>query len=151
MDCEKNVKNLHLWSFWAKMANFGQFLAKMGKMGIFLKKALGTFLPRLQALNNCKVSEKVMNGFQATAWRTKRTDGCKSLRSTDFVARPKTSCLAAGLSTSDHFSVFLAKKLSKLQTSIFGHFGHKLSKICQNPQKWEVFCILFCNPFIRIC
>ena len=40
---QKNAKNLHFWAFWAKMANFGQFLAKMGKTGIFFKKALGTF------------------------------------------------------------------------------------------------------------
>ena len=31
----KNAKNLHFWKFWAKMANFGQFLAKMGKTEIF--------------------------------------------------------------------------------------------------------------------
>ena len=66
----KNVKNLHFWAFWAKMTNFGQFLDKTGQTGIFFKKALGTFFSHLQALTNCKVSEKVMNGFQATAWRT---------------------------------------------------------------------------------
>ena len=37
--CEKPP----FWEFWAKMANFGQFLAKMGKTGIFFKKELGTF------------------------------------------------------------------------------------------------------------
>ena len=35
------------------MANFGQ-LAKMGKTGIFFKKALGTFLSRLQALTTLR-------------------------------------------------------------------------------------------------
>ena len=47
------------------MANFGQFLAKMGKTVIFLKKALGTFLSRLQALTNCKVSEKINERFSS--------------------------------------------------------------------------------------
>ena len=40
------------------MTNFQQFLAKMGKTGIFFKKALGTYFSQLQALTNCKVSEK---------------------------------------------------------------------------------------------
>ena len=54
----------------SQMANFGQFLAKMGKTGFFLKKAFGTFFSLLKALINCKVSEKVMNGFQETALLT---------------------------------------------------------------------------------
>ena len=41
---EKNAKNLHFWSFLAKMANFGHISAKMRE------KAIGPFLPRLQAL-----------------------------------------------------------------------------------------------------
>ena len=36
----KNAKKLQFWAFWAKMANFGQFLAKIGKTGIFSKKRL---------------------------------------------------------------------------------------------------------------
>ena len=57
-------------------ANFGQFLAKMGKTEFF-QKALGTFLSRLQALTNCKVSEKVMNGFEKLrhGQTNGRTDG----------------------------------------------------------------------------
>ena len=39
----KNAKNLHFWAFWAKMANFGQFLAKMGKTEIFSKKRFEHF------------------------------------------------------------------------------------------------------------
>ena len=62
-------------TFLAKKANFKRFLAKMGEMGIFLKKALGTFLSRLQALTNCKVSEKSNERFLRTALRTdERTD-----------------------------------------------------------------------------
>ena len=60
--------------FWAKMANFGQFLAKMGKTGIFFKKALGTFLSRLQALTNCKVSEKSNERFSSNRVTYVRTN-----------------------------------------------------------------------------
>ena len=42
----------------AKMPHFGQFLAKMAKTVKIIKKALGTFFSPLQALTNCKVSEK---------------------------------------------------------------------------------------------
>ena len=41
---KKNAKNLHFWAFWAKIANFGQFLAKMGKTGFFQKSAWNIFL-----------------------------------------------------------------------------------------------------------
>ena len=40
----KNVKNLHCWAFWAKMANFS--------------KIAWDIFSRLQVLTNCKVSEK---------------------------------------------------------------------------------------------
>ena len=42
----------------SQMANLDQFLAKMAKMVKIIKKALGKFFSRLQALTNCKVSEK---------------------------------------------------------------------------------------------
>ena len=51
----------------------------------FFKKAIGTFLARLQALTSCKISEKVMNGFRETA---SRTDVIPYV-SNDFVERPK--------------------------------------------------------------
>ena len=39
------------------------------------QKTLGTFFSRLQALTNCKVSEKVMSGFREKALRMyERTD-----------------------------------------------------------------------------
>ena len=44
-------------------SNFGQFLAKMAKTVKIIKKALGTFLSRLQALTKCKVSEKSKERF----------------------------------------------------------------------------------------
>ena len=70
----KNAKNLHFWAFWVKMANFGQFLAKMGKTGIFFKKALETFFSHLQALTNCKVSEKSNERFSSNRVTYGRTD-----------------------------------------------------------------------------
>ena len=39
----KKAKNFHFLAFWAKMANFGQFLVKMGKTGFFSKKRLEHF------------------------------------------------------------------------------------------------------------
>ena len=57
-----------------KTSIFGHFrpkrpiLAKMAKMVKIIKKALGTFLSRLTALTNCKVSE-LMNGFREKALR----------------------------------------------------------------------------------
>ena len=47
----------------SQMANFEQFLAKMAKTVKIIKKALGTFFSRLQALTNCKVSEKINERF----------------------------------------------------------------------------------------
>ena len=57
------------------MANFGQFLAKMGKTGIFFKKVLGTFFSHLQALTNCKVSEKSNERFSSNSVTDGRTYG----------------------------------------------------------------------------
>ena len=69
--------------FFSKMANFGQFLAKMDKTAIFFKKALETFFSHLQALTNCKVSEKSNERFSSnsvTYGRTHaRTHGRESL------------------------------------------------------------------------
>ena len=46
----------------SQMANFGQFLANVGKTGFF-KTALGPFFSLLEALINCKVSEKSNEGI----------------------------------------------------------------------------------------
>ena len=52
----------------------GQIWAALGQNSQngenYQKKVFGTFLSRLQALTNCKVSEKVMNGFRETVSRT---------------------------------------------------------------------------------
>ena len=53
-DENKNVNNLN---FWAKMANFGSFWQKWAKRDFFQKSVCNIFL-RLQALINCKDSEK---------------------------------------------------------------------------------------------
>ena len=57
------------------MPHFGQFLAKMGETGIFFKKALGTFFSHLQALTNCKVSEKSNEQFLSNRVTNARTNG----------------------------------------------------------------------------
>ena len=70
-------------SFLAKKGHFGQFLAKMAKTVKIIKKVLGTFFSRLQALTNCKVSEKSNERFSSnrvTDARTHvQTDGRESL------------------------------------------------------------------------
>ena len=53
----------HFGPKWQILEVFGQ----NGQNGNFFKKALGTFLSRLQALTNCKFSEKVINGFREKA------------------------------------------------------------------------------------
>ena len=67
--------------FSAKMVNFEQFWTKMAKREFF-KKALGTFFSRLQALTNCKVSEKSNERFSSNRVTHGRVTN-------DFVERPK--------------------------------------------------------------
>ena len=55
-----------------------QFWTVFGQNGqnvIFFKKALGTFLSRLQALTNCKVSEKSNEGIPRKRVAHERTNG----------------------------------------------------------------------------
>ena len=56
------------------MANFGQFLTKMVKTGIF-QKSVWNILSRLQALINCKVSEKSNEWFPRKSVTDGRTYG----------------------------------------------------------------------------
>ena len=58
----------------AKKGHFGEFLAKMAKTVKIIKKALGTFFSRLQALTNCKVSEKINERFSRNCVTNERTD-----------------------------------------------------------------------------
>ena len=87
---QEKCKKTPFWTFWAKMANFGQFLAKMGKTGILFKKALGTFFSHLQALTNGKVSEKSNERFSRICVTNGRTNVIP-LASNDFDERPKTT------------------------------------------------------------
>ena len=59
----KKCQKPPFWSFLAKKGHFGQFLAKMAKTVKIFKKALGKFFSHLQALTNCKVSEKSNERF----------------------------------------------------------------------------------------
>ena len=67
----KKCQKPPFWSFLAKKGHFGQFLVKMAKTVKIIKKALGTFFSHLQALTNCKVSEKSNERFP----RKRVTDG----------------------------------------------------------------------------
>ena len=77
----------------------GQFWTVFGQNwqnGNFFKKALGTFLLRLQALTNCKVSEKSNERFSSNRVTDERTHGrthgwtdVNPKVSNDFVERPK--------------------------------------------------------------
>ena len=71
----KNAKKTSIFGhFGPNWPILDSFLPKWAKREFF-KKVLGKFLSRLEALTNCKVSEKVMNGFRGTALRTnERTD-----------------------------------------------------------------------------
>ena len=63
------------------MANFGQFLAKTVKI---IKKALGTFFSNLQALTNCKVSQKSNERFPTKRVADGRTDATPKVSTTSW-------------------------------------------------------------------
>ena len=58
----------------SQMANFDHILSKMAKMEKIIKIALGTFFSHLQALTNCKVSEKSNERFPRKSVTDERTD-----------------------------------------------------------------------------
>ena len=60
----EKCKKTSIFGHFGPKGQFWTVFGQNGQNGNFFKKALGTFLPRLQALTNCKVSEKVMNGFR---------------------------------------------------------------------------------------
>ena len=69
-----------------------QFWAKIAKTVKIIKKALGTFFSRLQALTNCKVSEKSNERFPRKSVAYVRTNARRDATpkfSNDFVERPK--------------------------------------------------------------
>ena len=74
----------------------GQFWTVFGQNGNFFKKALGTFFSHLQALTNCKISEKSNERFSSNRVTHARTDVCtygwtnvNPQVSNEFVERPK--------------------------------------------------------------
>ena len=69
----KKCKKPPFWSFLTKKGHFGQFFDKMAKTVKIIKKALGTFFSRLQALTNCKVSEKSNERFPRNSVMYERT------------------------------------------------------------------------------
>ena len=70
MGCEKKIRKSPFLDILGQNGQFWTVFGQNGQNWNFFKKALGTFFSYLQVLTNCKVSEKVMNGFRATAWRT---------------------------------------------------------------------------------
>ena len=87
----------------------------MAKTGIFFKKVLGTFFSRLQALTNCKVSEKQDDVLEDISGHTyARTYGRDSLGLQQL--RRETKKLG-------NYNEWIAKNMRK--TSIFGNFGPK--------------------------
>ena len=68
----KKCENLHFWAFWAKNANFEQFLAKIGETR-FCKKSNWNIFSAFTIPNKLhSFRKKVMNGFPE---RLSRTDG----------------------------------------------------------------------------
>ena len=55
-------------------AQFWTVFGQNGRNGNFFKKALGTFFSHLQALTNCKVSEKSNERFSSNSVTDGRTD-----------------------------------------------------------------------------
>ena len=78
-------------------AQFWKFVAKMGKTEIFFKKALGTFFSRLQALTNCKVSEKSNERFSSNRVTHERTNERESLDLPKLRRETKKSLLVTKL------------------------------------------------------
>ena len=59
----KKMHKTFIFGHLGQKGPFWKFLAKMAKMVKIIKKGLGTFFSHLQALTNCKVSEKSNERF----------------------------------------------------------------------------------------
>ena len=68
-----NLEKMPNTSFLAKKGHFRQFLAKMAKTVKIIKRVLGTFFSRLQAITNCKVAEKSNEQFLRKSFTHIRT------------------------------------------------------------------------------
>ena len=91
------MRKTSIFSHFGPKMQIMEFFGQNGQKGNFFKKALGKFLSRLQAITNCKVSEKSNERFSSncvTYGRTYvHTNEHESLRSTDFVGRPKNQTI----------------------------------------------------------
>ena len=88
---KKNAKNLHFGHFGPKWPILDSFWPKWAKREFFQKSAWNIF-SRLQALTNCKVSEKSNERFSSnrvTYARTYARTDVNPQVSNDFVERPK--------------------------------------------------------------
>ena len=97
------------------MANFGGFWPKWAKQEFF-QKALGTFLSRLQALTNWKVSEKSNEHLLRNCVTYERTDGRDSLGLQRLRRETK------------NYQCLMNRLGKNAKPSIFGHFWPKWVK-----------------------
>ena len=74
-----------------QMANFNQFLAKMAKTVKIIKKVLRKFFSHLQALTNCKVSEKSYERFPRKSVADGWTDATPKVSMTSWSRDQKWS------------------------------------------------------------
>ena len=65
----------HFGQKWPILDSFWTVFGKMGETGFFQKKSLGTFFPPLQALTNCRVSEKSNERISRYFRTNRRTNG----------------------------------------------------------------------------
>ena len=79
-ELRKNAKKTSIFGhFGPKWPILDSFWPKWAKREFLFKKALGTFFSHLQALTNCKVSEKSNERFSSNSVADARTYGCESL------------------------------------------------------------------------
>ena len=95
------------------MANFGSFWPKWAKREFF-KKALGTFFWRLQALTNCKVSEKSNERFSSTRMMHGRTYGRTNGRESLGLQR-----LRRETKNSENYNVWIFRKIGTYRGEIY--------------------------------
>ena len=78
------------WIFWAKMANFRQFLAKIGKTGFFSKKRSEHFSRAYKPQLTAKFQKKVMVFEKLRDERMNERTDVNPYVSNDTVERPKS-------------------------------------------------------------
>ena len=73
------MRKTSIFSHFGPKMQIMEFFGQNGQKGNFFKKALGKFLSRLQAITNCKVSEKSNERFSSNCVTDGRTNGRESL------------------------------------------------------------------------